>query len=118
MSINKLAIAKDLKTAVLSQPNLRNRAEIADMFWLLTDEPDDYNIESEVQQMIKSERLKQGLSQVKLAGRAGLAQSRMTDFDNGMRVPHLDHLQKIAHGLGKRLVISFEDIDETKTTVA
>ena len=110
MSINKIDVAKELKRAVLSQKDLQNKASITEMFWLLTDEADDYDIEADVQELIKQERTKQGLTQAVLAKRSGIAQTNMTYFDNGTRVPHLRHLQKIAHGLGKKLIISFEDI--------
>ena len=114
MHMNKIEVAKKLEQTIMSQKDLQNRAEIEDMLWFLTDVPDQYDITKDVAKMISDERLKRGISQVKLAKRSGMSSSRISEFSTGVRVPHLDHLQSIAHGLGMRLVVRFENIEKEK----
>lgn len=109
MSINKVEVAKKLERTILPQSDLRHREEIKDMMWLLTDEPDNYNIIEEVAKLINDERLKRGMTQAMLAERAGISKSHISEFARCVRVPHLDHLQKIAHAMGMRLKITFEE---------
>ena len=63
-------------------------------------------LEPEFQLMIKARR-EAGLTQKELAERTGLQQSNISRIENGNGNPSLETLNKIAQGLGKKLVISF-----------
>ena len=73
---------------------------------LLTD--DGYDIRDEVREMLETEIKNQNLTDWQLGVRSGMTQSNVSNFRRGERVPRLDVLQRLAHGLGKRLVIRFE----------
>lgn len=52
-------------------------------------------------------RLEEGLTQKELAERSGLKQSNLCRLENGNSNPSVETLEKVAHGLGRRLKISF-----------
>jgi transcriptional regulator with XRE-family HTH domain len=79
---------------------------LEDLEVLLTD--DGYDIRDEVREMLETEIKNQNLTNWQLGVRSGMAQSNVSNFLRGERVPRLDVLQRLAHGLGKRLVIRFE----------
>ena len=79
---------------------------LEDLEVLLTD--DGYDIRDEVREMLETEIKNQNLTNWQLGVRSGMTQSNVTNFRRGERVPRLDVLQRLAHGLGKRLVIRFE----------
>lgn len=54
-------------------------------------------------QKIKKLRVDQGLSQAKLAERAGFARSTLSKIENGILSPTFEILLKIAHGFGLEL---------------
>ena len=64
-------------------------------------------LEYEITEMLIKARKSQHVSQKELAARAGLRQSNLSRIENGQCVPSLNTLQKIAHGLGKRLRLHF-----------
>lgn len=79
---------------------------LEDLEVLLTD--DGYDIRDEVREMLETEIKNQNLTNWQLGVRSGMTQSNVSNFLRGERVPRLDVLQRLAHGLGKRLVIRFE----------
>lgn len=79
---------------------------LEDLEVLLTD--DGYDIRDEVREMLETEIRNQNLTDWQLGVRSGMTQSNVSNFRRGERVPRLDVLQRLAHGLGKRLVIRFE----------
>ena len=79
---------------------------LEDLEVLLTD--DGYDIRDEVREMLETEIKNQDLTDWQLGVRSGMTQSNVSNFRRGERVPRLDVLQRLAHGLGKRLVIRFE----------
>lgn len=79
---------------------------LEDLEVLLTD--DVYDIRDEVREMLETEIKNQNLTNWQLGVRSGMTQSNVSNFRRGERVPRLDVLQRLAHGLGKRLVIRFE----------
>ncbi len=79
---------------------------LEDLEVLLTD--DGYDIRDEVREMLETEIKNQNLTDWQLGVRSGMTQSNVSNFRRGERVPRLDVLQRLAHGLGKRLVIRFE----------
>ena len=79
---------------------------LEDLEVLLTD--DGYDIRDEVREMLETEIKNQNLTNWQLGVRSGVTQSNVSNFRRGERVPRLDVLQRLAHGLGKRLVIRFE----------
>ena len=62
----------------------------------------------ELREMLETEIRNQNLTHRRLGVRSGMTQSNVSNFVRGERVPRLDVLQRLAHGLGKRLVIRFE----------
>lgn len=52
-------------------------------------------------------RLEEGLTQKELAERSGLKQSNLCRLENGNSNPSVETLEKVAHGLCRRLKISF-----------
>ena len=79
---------------------------LEDLEVLLTDA--GYDIRDEVREMLETEIKNQNLTNWQLGVRSGMTQSNVSNFLRGERVPRLDVLQRLAHGLGKRLVIRFE----------
>lgn len=79
---------------------------LEDLEVLLTD--DGYDIRDEVREMLETEIKNQNLTNWQLGVRSGMTQSNVSNFRRGERVPRLDVLQRLAHGLGKRLVVRFE----------
>ena len=79
---------------------------LEDLEVLLTD--DGYDIRDEVREMLETEIKNQNLTNWQLGVRSGMTQSNVSNFLRGERVPRLDVLQRLVHGLGKRLVIRFE----------
>ena len=59
-----------------------------------------------VREMIRARR-EAGLTQKGLAERTGIQQSNISRIENGNGNPSLSTLNKLAQGLGKKLVISF-----------
>ena len=90
-------------TAEQMLPHVRR---LEDLEVLLTD--DGYDIRDEVREMLETEIRNQNLTDWQLGVRSGMTQSNVSNFRRGERVPRLDVLQRLAHGLGKRLVIRFE----------
>ena len=90
-------------TAEQMLPHVRR---LEDLEVLLTD--DGYDIRDEVREMLEIEIKNQNLTDWQLGVRSGMTQSNVSNFRRGERVPRLDVLQRLAHGLGKRLVIRFE----------
>ena len=64
-------------------------------------------LEYDIPEMLIKARISQRVSQKELAARAGLRQSNLSRIENGLCMPSLNTLQKIAHGLGKRLQVQF-----------
>ncbi len=73
---------------------------------------EDYDIEEELRQLITSVRNTAGMTQRQLAERSGVSQSNISKIENGNYRPSLVILKRIADGLGKRLIIDFEDREE------
>lgn len=68
---------------------------------------DEQEAEREVMTSIVEARLAAGLSQKELAQRCGMNASNLCRLENGNGNPSVATLLKVAHGLGKRLRISF-----------
>lgn len=63
--------------------------------------------EREVMKSIVEARIAAGLSQKELADRCGMKAANLCRLENGNGNPSVATLAKIAHGLGKKLQISF-----------
>jgi DNA-binding XRE family transcriptional regulator len=59
-----------------------------------------------ISQMIKI-RIEQGLTQKELADKIGTRQSNISRLESGEYNPSLEFLKKIAKGLNKELIVSF-----------
>lgn len=72
----------------------------------------DYDIESEVSELISTVRAQLGITQKQLAEKSGVSQANISKIENGSYKPSIVTLKKIADGLGKRLIIEFADREE------
>lgn len=70
----------------------------------LEDSEAEYNL---IRAMIKV-RKSVGLTQEQLSARTGIDQAILSRIENGKANPSIGTLQKLAKGLGKRLVIEFK----------
>lgn len=68
---------------------------------------DEQEAEREVMESIVKARIAAGLSQKELAERCGMKAANLCRLENGNGNPSVATLSKIAHGLGKKLQISF-----------
>ena len=68
-----------------------------------------YDINDEARQLMVKYRTKIDMTQKELAKASKVSQANISKFENGTYVPSLTILQRIATGLGKRLVLSLED---------
>lgn len=64
--------------------------------------------EREVALALLEARASQGITQKELAARIGIRQSNLSRIETGMVSPTLQTLQKIAEGLGKKLVVQLK----------
>lgn len=76
--------------------------------------PSRYDLYAEIQEMVAYERKEQRVTQKELAKRTGLSQANISNIENGATRPTIDSLQKIADAFGKRLIIRFEESEETQ----
>ena len=74
-----------------------------------TSEVEDYDIDAEVRNLVVTARTLSNLTQTQLAQRSGISQANISKIETGNYHPSLSTLKRIADGLGKRLVVSFED---------
>ena len=70
---------------------------------------EDYDINTELCQLIISTRNSLNITQNQLAEKSGVTQSNISKIENGSYHPSISTLKKIANALGKRLVIDFVD---------
>ena len=72
----------------------------------------EYDILQEVRQLLTSVRKELGISQKELSEKTNIPQASISKFENGHNVPSLQILQRLAEGLGKRLVIDLIEPEE------
>lgn len=63
--------------------------------------------ERAIMHQIVEARIEQGLTQKELAERCGIKASNLCRLENGNGNPSIATLEKITHGLGRKLKISF-----------
>ena len=73
----------------------------------------DYDINSELCQLIIDTRVSVDMTQNQLAEKSGVSQSNISKIENGSYRPSVATLKKIADALGKRLVIDFIDREDS-----
>jgi DNA-binding XRE family transcriptional regulator len=73
----------------------------------------DYNINSELSQLIIDTRVSLDMTQNQLAEKSGVSQSNISKIENESYRPSVATLKKIADALGKRLVIDFVDMEDS-----
>ena len=73
---------------------------------------EEYDIYSEICQLIIDVRVSIGITQSQLAEKSGVSQSNISKIENGSYRPSVSTLKKIADALGKRLVIDFIDRED------
>ena len=86
---------------------LKNDPELKAAYEALAPE---YNI---IQAMIDA-RKEQNLTQKELSERTGITQADISRIENGTRNPSINMVQRLADGLGMRLVLQFVPKAETK----
>ena len=72
----------------------------------------DYDIASELRELIVTTRTQLGITQKQLADKSGVSQANISKIENGSYRPSIPILKRIADGLGKRIVIEFTDREE------
>ena len=65
---------------------------------------------------LKSIRKQKGFSQVEFAGRMGVSQNTISQWENGSRIPNVISLKKMAQILGCSADILLEDIETNERT--
>lgn len=68
---------------------------------------DSQSVEREIVRQIVEARLEQGMSQVQLANACGMKPANLCRLENGNGNPSVATLAKIAHGLNRKLKVSF-----------
>jgi len=65
---------------------------------------------SEIARLVRNARMRAGLTQVNLAKKAKTSQTAIARLESGtdQRIPSLDLLERIAHALKAKLMLSFE----------
>lgn len=71
------------------------------------EEWDFQSAEREVMRRIVEARIAEGMTQAELAKACVMKQANLSRLENGNGNPSVATLQKIAHGLGRKLEISF-----------
>lgn len=72
----------------------------------------EYDILQEVRQLLTEVRKELGISQKELSEKTKIPQASISKFENGYNVPSIQILQRLANGLGKRLIIDFVEPEE------
>ena len=72
----------------------------------------EYDIVQEVTQLLTDVRKELGISQKELSEKTNIPQASISKFENGRNVPSLQILQRLADGLGKRLIVDFVEPEE------
>lgn len=72
---------------------------------------DAYDIFEEIRTQVVKLRTDLDITQKELASKSGLTQANVSKIENGSSHPTIDTLIKLADGLGKRLVIRFDDFE-------
>ena len=72
----------------------------------------EYDVLQEVRQLLTDVRKELGISQKELSKKTSIPQASISKFENGHNVPSLQILQRLAEGLGKRLIIDFVEPEE------
>lgn len=84
---------------------------------LLSEDLEDPEIRKEMEKLepefaivraIIDARVSSGITQEELSRKSGINQANISKLEHGKGNPSVSTLQKLAKGLGKRLVISFE----------
>ena len=72
----------------------------------------EYDILSEVRELLLRTRNELEISQKELSEKTGISQANISKIESGRSVPSLPVLKRLADGFGKRLVIDFVDEEE------
>lgn len=70
--------------------------------------------EMQIARALVAVRREKRITQQQLAERTGIAQADISRLENGNSNPSLRTLQRLADGLGMKIVVGFEDIDTGK----
>jgi DNA-binding XRE family transcriptional regulator len=66
--------------------------------------------EFEIRRAIIAARLEKNMTQKEVSLKTGIRQSNISRIEKGMCTPDFATLNRIAEGLGKRLIVQFQDI--------
>lgn len=73
---------------------------------------EQYDIEAEICKLVVTTRTSLGITQKQLAEKSGVTQANISKIENGTYLPSIKILNKIAQGLGKKLVVDFINREE------
>jgi transcriptional regulator with XRE-family HTH domain len=86
--------------------------------WLQKNEQmTDTDLLSAFGDVVKQQRLAQGLSQEAFARRCGIHRTYMTHIERGMKMPSIDVAQRLAWGLGLEVSELFAQVEAKGATV-
>ena len=77
-----------------------------------TSEKQEYDIASEVRELVFRTRNELEISQKELSEKTGISQANISKIENGYSIPSLPVLKRLADGLGKRLIVDFVEEGE------
>ncbi len=70
-----------------------------------------YDVFEEIRTQVVKARTDLDITQKELASKSGLTQANVSKIEKGISHPTIDTLLKLAEGLGKRLIIRFDDFE-------
>lgn len=72
----------------------------------------DYNLGDDIGELVKETRIELGITQQELSKRTGISQSSISRIENGSSIPNLVTLKKIGDSIGKKIVVTYENLEE------
>lgn len=76
-----------------------------------TSAQESYDVFEEIRTQVIRLRMDLHITQKELASKSGLTQANVSKLEKGSSHPTIDTLIKLADGLGKRLIVRFDDLE-------
>lgn len=72
----------------------------------------EYDIAQELREMMIERRTESGITQKQLAEKSGVSQANISKIENGISIPSVATLKKLADALDYRLIIDFIPVED------
>lgn len=72
----------------------------------------EYDVAQELREMMIERRTESGITQKQLAEKSGVSQANISKIENGISVPSVATLKKLADALDYRLIIDFIPVED------